>query len=112
MPRGDNRVPARPGETLAPQKGPISQRGLVKVLCPLIDVAAAKVSTRSRDEARDTLRIILSTCHWQTSFVMKNLSPRRCRFLTTRGYVVPSRWLRNMDTEASINNWRGRQANG
>ena len=107
MPRGDNRVPG-----FAPKKGPISQRELARILPPLIDVAAGKVSSRTRDEARAVLREILAVAHWETPFVYHNLKQRRCRFLTRMGYSIPSKWLLNLGTDASIRQWRGRQNNG
>lgn len=113
MPRGDNRVPGRPGERFAERrKGPISQRDLVRILPALIDAARAKVSTRTRDDARDALREVLAVAHWQTPHVLKNLNSKRCRWLTTRGYVIPTRYLRDDDYLQRIALWRARQANG
>lgn len=110
MPRGDNRTPG-----FTPTKGPISQRQLVRVLCPLIDVARGNVSSRTRDDARATVREILAVANWKTSYVMKNLNPRRCRYLVKMGYIVPAQWLvgptiKDPDGPHSLITWQKRQA--
>lgn len=102
MPRGDNRMP------YPPRKGPISQRDLLKVLLPLVDVAMGKVSSKSRDDARGLLREVLTVANWQTPFILRNLSTRRCRFLTRMGYPIPSRYLLRLTTDADIKAWAAR----
>lgn len=73
---------------------PYSQRELVQVMVPLIDAAASKQSTAHRDIARDELRAIRREQNWNTSFVLNNISTRRCRYLASQGWPVPYRWLR------------------
>jgi hypothetical protein len=75
-------------------KAPIAQRELVPVMKVLIDAAMSKQSTAHRDIARSKLRAILDDpdSNWRTSFVLNNLAPRRCRYLASIGYWVPTRW--------------------
>lgn len=75
-----------------PTKGRYKQRELVPVLVDLIDAAAAKGASAHRDIARTELRRVMSEEHWNTSFVLNNLSVKRSRYLAGLGYPVPSRW--------------------
>jgi hypothetical protein len=70
--------------------GPVSQRDLVRLLCPIIDAAKAKASSRTRDDARKTLRHLLNEAHWQTPYVRQNLGVRRCRYIAGLGYPMPA----------------------
>ena len=74
----------------SPQKGPLGQRDLVAVLKVLIDTAQTKASSRTRDEARRTLRGLMATAHWDTNYVRRNLGIRRCRYLAGQGYPMPA----------------------
>lgn len=74
-------------------KGPVSQRNLLKQLVPLIDAAMAPNSTAHRDIARGRLRVLLDTTNWRTIFIYRNLSSRRCRYLASIGYWVPSNYM-------------------
>ena len=69
-----------------------TQRELVPVLVGLIDAAMAKGATAHRDIARSRLREVLRDEHWDTSFVLNNISVKRCRYLASLGYPVPARW--------------------
>ena len=75
------------------KKGDISQRELVPLLKRLIDDASSKQSTAHRDIARMRLRETLESTNWRTSYVMNNLSSRRCRYIAGMGYWVPGQWL-------------------
>jgi hypothetical protein len=75
------------------RKGPISQDQLVKLLPPLIDAAMAKTGSRTRDDARKSLREVLSVAHWRTSYVLHNLKQRRCRYLSSLGYPIETKWM-------------------
>jgi hypothetical protein len=66
---------------------------LVPILVGLIDDAAAKGASAHRDLARTRLRTILKEENWNTSYVLNNISVRRCRHIASLGYPVPSRWL-------------------
>lgn len=89
---------------MSTRKGPISQRDLVKVLVPLIDAARSEQSTAHRDIARTKLRELLATANWRTIFVMRSLNPRRCRWLTSQGWWVPTQYMwreyKNVDEKA------------
>lgn len=76
----------------APKKGPVSQRDLVPLLVAMIDAAMAKNSTAHRDIARDKLRWLLENTNWRTSWVLNNIAPKRCRYLSSIGYWTPTRW--------------------
>lgn len=100
MPRGDNRRGS--GND---RKGALSQRELIKVLKPLCDVAMSKSASKSRDDARRLIRETLLVANWRTPFVYHNLAERRCRFLTRLGYVIPSKWLLRLTTDADMKAW-------
>lgn len=80
---------------MSTRKGPISQRSLVKLLVPLIDAAMAPNSTAHRDIARSELRALLNNPEvaWRTIWVLRSLNPKRCRYLASLGYPIPSRHL-------------------
>lgn len=78
---------------IARKRGDHTQRELVQVLVPLIDAAMAKGATAHRDLARIRLREMKTTENWNTAFVCNNISTRRCRYLASLGWPVPSRWL-------------------
>ena len=82
--RGHNQAAGR----TAP-RGPMPQRELVSVLRVLIDTSRAKVSSRTRDDARATLRELLANANWRTPYVLRNIGARRCRYLMGLGYDVP-----------------------
>lgn len=73
--------------------GPVSQRDLVRQLVPLIDAAMANGATAHRDLARAELRDLLATAHVRTPYVLRNLNPRRCRYLASIGFWVDSKYL-------------------
>jgi hypothetical protein len=87
------------------RKGVLSQRKLVTLLRPLIDAAGSRAPTHTRDEARRTLRELLATSNWQTPYVFHNIAARRCRYLTTMGYIVPKEYLMDFETDARIKRW-------
>lgn len=76
-----------------PVKGSVQQRELVPVLCTLIDEARRPQSTAHRDIARSKLRALREDANWNTAFVLHNLGSRRCRYLASLGWPVPSRYL-------------------
>lgn len=73
--------------------GPVSQRDLVRQLVPLIDAAMANGATAHRDLARAKLRDLLVSSHWRTTYVMRNLNPKRCRYLASIGFWVPTEMM-------------------
>jgi len=72
--------------------GKYSQREMVPLLTELIDDASAKGASAHRDIARSNLRTLLREGHWNTDYVLNNLAPRRCRYIASLGYPVPSKW--------------------
>ena len=70
-------------------KGPMGQRELVQVLRVLIDTSRSKASSRTRDDARKTLRELLKEANWHTPYILRNLGARRCRYLAGLGYDIP-----------------------
>lgn len=75
------------------QVGPIGQKTLLKSLRILVDTASAKGASKTRDDARRTLRAVLDTCNWRTPFILQNIAAKRCRFISSMGYVVDIKWL-------------------
>lgn len=69
--------------------GPIPQRELVTTLRILIDTARARAASRTRDEARQTLRELMAVANWNTPYVLRNIGAKRCRYLRGLGYAVP-----------------------
>lgn len=70
-----------------------TQRELVPLMCELIDAASAKGATAHRDIARTKLRKVLAEENWNNSYILNNLSSRRCKYLAGLGLPVPSKWL-------------------
>jgi hypothetical protein len=62
-------------------------------MVPLIDAASAKGASAHRDVARSRLRAMRKTENWDTTYILNNLSSRRCRYLASLGWPVSSRWL-------------------
>ena len=91
------------------QKGAISQRQLIKVLVPLIDAAMSKAPSRGRDEARRMIREVLTASNWKTVYVLRNLTSRRCRYLSKMGYIIEAKYLRNFELAARMEHWYGRE---
>lgn len=81
------------------QKGPLGQRELVSVLRVLIDTAKGKSASRTRDDARATLRDLLSEANWNTPYVLRNIGAKRCRYLSGIGWPVPSKYALRSDVE-------------
>lgn len=75
------------------KKGEWAQRELVPKMKILIDDAASKQSSAHRDIARSELRSLLETTNWRTTYVLKNISSRRCRFVASMGFWVPGEWM-------------------
>lgn len=59
------------------RKGPISQRELVTALNTLVDAAKARSASRTRDEARASLRWLLDNANWNTGYVCHNIGDRK-----------------------------------
>lgn len=76
-----------------PRIGVIRQHRLLPMMRVLIDKAREEHSSRTRDAARTTLRDLHATAHWNTSFVLRNLGVRRCRWLAEQGWVFDRRFL-------------------
>jgi len=70
-----------------------TQRELIQILVPLIDAARTEGATVHRDIARARLREMKTTENWNTIYILNNLSSKRCRYLASIGWPVPSRWL-------------------
>jgi hypothetical protein len=84
----------RGNRTLGPNPiGPVSQANLLPMLRILIDASRGKAASRTRDEARASLRQLMTTANWNTPYVLRNLRARRCRYLYGLGYPVPSHYL-------------------
>jgi hypothetical protein len=66
--------------------GNVSQRDLVPLLAATIDAAKGHPSAH-RDIARARLRE-LKLEHWNTPYVLNQISTRRCRFLQSLGWPV------------------------
>ena len=89
---------------------PVPQRLLLERLKRLIDLASAKGAGTSRDQAKAELREALKTEHWDTVYVLYNLAARRCRYLRSIGYPVPTKYMfaREDDVER-INAWNEKE---
>jgi hypothetical protein len=72
---------------------PVPQRLLLERLKRLIDLASAKGAGASRDQAKSELREVLNVEHWDTVYVLYNLAARRCRYLRSIGYPVPTKYM-------------------
>lgn len=75
------------------RQGPISQRELVAAISALVDAAKARSASRTRDEARASLRWLLDNANWNTGYVCHNVGVRRCKFIAAMGYPVPYAFL-------------------
>jgi hypothetical protein len=84
--RGSNQAAGRVGG--ATPKGPIPQKRLVQLLRVLIDTAQEKSASKTRDDARATVRLLMATANWNTPYVTRNIGARRCRYLLGLGYPV------------------------
>lgn len=71
--------------------GNYAQRDLVPLLAATIDAARGHPSAH-RDIARARLRELRSE-HWNTRYVLNQLSTRRCRFLAAQGWPVDGYYL-------------------
>ena len=87
--------------------GPVPQRELVIMLRVLIDAAKAKGAGKTRDDARRTLRELLAVANWSTSYVLRNIGARRCRYLSGLGYNVPAADALRSSIER-LEQWGGR----
>jgi hypothetical protein len=84
-----------------------TQRELVPILVRLVDNATAKGATAHRDAARAELRRLLAEENWNTSFVLNNISVRRCRYIASLGHPVPTKWMfREYGRGVSDDPWR------
>ena len=88
-------------------KGPVPQRQLLSLLRVLIDTARARAASRTRDEARRTLRSLMAEANWQTPYVLRNLGARRCRYLSGLGYPVSSEYALRSSIER-LDQWADR----
>lgn len=68
--------------------GPVAQRDLVVILRKLIDVSRGKSSSRTRDEARRMLRLLMAEANWNTPYILRNIGAKRCRYLSGMGYTI------------------------
>lgn len=84
--------PRNRGRTNGERVGPISQRHLLRLMKPLIDAAASKASSRTRDDSRATVRRLMAEANWNTPFILVHLGAKRCRFLASMGYVIESKY--------------------
>lgn len=75
------------------RKGPVSQDNLLAVLKPLIDAARSKSSSRTRDDSRAMVRRLMTEAEWNTPFILRNLGAKRCRYLSSLGYIIESQYL-------------------
>lgn len=71
------------------RKGPMSQRDLVRTIGALVDASRSRSASRTRDEARAALRLLLDSANWRTPHVLRNIGYRRCVFIARMGYPVP-----------------------
>ena len=88
----------------SPQKGPVPQRELVRLLDALIDAAKVKYASATRDQARYELRRLMAEANWNTPYVLRNIGARRCRYLAGLGYDVPSEFSLRSDIER-LDDW-------
>ena len=71
----------------------IPQRLLLEQLKRLIDLASAKGASAARDQAKADLRQTMIDGDWNTVYILYNLAARRCRYLRSIGYPVPTKYL-------------------
>ena len=95
--RGSNQAAGTPY-----RKGAIAQWRLLPMMRALIDIAARdRHDSPARTQARATLREIHDTCNWNTSFILRNIGLRRCRYLRGMGWEIPDRFLRLSEERAA-----------
>jgi hypothetical protein len=75
------------------RKGPVGQERLLGLLKALIDAARRPVPSRTRDDARVAIRQLLAVANWRTPYILRGLGAKRCRYLSSLGYVIESKWL-------------------
>lgn len=94
----------RGGDTA--KKGPISQDSLCKLLKPIIDTARAKSASKSRDDARRLVRRMMAETNWNTPFVLTRIGTKRCRYLSSLGYLIDPKYLAASEADkARITAW-------
>lgn len=71
----------------------MSQREMLPTVNALVDASRARSASRTRDEARAALRLLLDTCNWRTPWLMHNIGVRRCKVIARMGYPVPYAFL-------------------
>ena len=71
----------------------LPQRDLLLRLKYLIDRASAKGAGAARDQAKAELRTTLTENDWNTNYILYNLAVRRCRYLRSIGYPVPTKYM-------------------
>ena len=92
-----------------PQRiGPLGQRELLRSLRILIDTAREKGASKTRDDARRTLRELMAVAHWNTSYVLRNLGAKRCRYLAGLGYDVAAEFALQSSIDR-LEQWVARQ---
>lgn len=72
---------------------PVPQRLLLIRLKNLVDAASARGAGTARDQAKVELREVLATENWNTVYILYNCSARRCRYLRSIGYPVPTKYM-------------------
>ena len=82
-----------------PLIGSVPQKKLVPMLRLLTDVARSQSPSATRDQARETLRLLRDTAHWETPFVLVNIGLRRRRYLAAIGWTMEDRWLADYTPE-------------
>lgn len=85
--------PRNRGKDRHHRKGPVGQRELLRLLKVLIDASMRPTGSLSRDQARQGVRALLASTNWQTPFILQNLWPKRCRYLSSLGYVIEPKYL-------------------
>jgi hypothetical protein len=88
------------------RKGPISQDQLCVLMKPVIDAARSKAASRTRDDARALLRRMIAETNWNTPFVLTRLGTKRCRYLSSLGYIIEPKYLAASQADLDrINAW-------
>lgn len=78
------------GQGGSPKKGTIAQRALLVHLKLMVDEAAAKGAGLTRDRAREELKRIRREDNWNTDYILYNVAAKRCRYLRSIGWPVPT----------------------
>jgi hypothetical protein len=86
-------IDARNRGTDTARKGPVGQRQLLDLMKPLIAAAMSKAASRTRDDSRRMVRRLMAEANWNTPFVLVHLGAKRCRYLSSLGYVIDSKYL-------------------